>query len=91
MEEAKNKRYILSAQELWFKDIAAVLKNAYPDYNIKDKELGYCPIKFVSFFDKSVKLILPFWNVSFKLENNRSREILGIQYKPGPDAIIAMA
>ena len=53
--EAKNQRFILSSDSLWFKDIAQALKNSYPQYNIKTKELAYCPVKLVSFFDKSVK------------------------------------
>lgn len=90
MSEAKNNRYILSSQELWFKYIATVLKNACLDYKIKDRERPYSLVKFASFFDKSVKM-LPFWDYSYTLDNNRSKDILGIQYKSGPDAIISMA
>ena len=53
--EAKNQRFILSSDSLWFKDIAQALKDAYPQYNIKTSELSYCPVKIVSIFDKSVK------------------------------------
>ena len=53
--EAKNQRFILSSESLWFKDIAQALKSTYPQYKIKTSELAYCPVKMVSFFDKSVK------------------------------------
>jgi dihydroflavonol-4-reductase len=78
VEEARNKRFILSSKSLWFKDYAGTLKAAFPDYKIKAKELGYCPVKIASWFDGTIKLILPLWNRPMNLENAQSREILGV-------------
>jgi dihydroflavonol-4-reductase len=69
IDEANNKRFILSSNSVWFKDVAEVLKQRYPRQNIKSGELGYCPVKVVSWFDKSVKMILPMWNKSLKVDH----------------------
>lgn len=89
--EASNKRFILSAETLWFKEYALALKEAYPKNKIKAGELGYCPVKVASWFDDSVKALLPFWGRSLQLNNTQSRTVLGIQYHNGKEAILAMA
>ena len=69
IDEAKNRRFILSSDSVWFKEVAEVLKQRYPRHNIKSGELGYCPVKVVSWFDKSVKLILPMWNKALRVDH----------------------
>ena len=91
MEDAKNKRFILSSDSIWFKQFAEVLHEKYPKQKIKTSELGYCPIKVASWFDKSVKLILPMWNKQLRVDHTQSEKILGIQYIPTNESIIAMA
>lgn len=89
--EARNKRFALSSKSLWFKDISQILKDKYPMYKAKTTELGYCPVKFASFFDSSIKLILPVWNRKLIISNAQSSEVLGIQYRDPAESIEAMA
>ena len=89
--EARNSRFILSAETLWFKDYAQALKEKYPRNKIKSGELGYCPVKVASWFDPSVKMILPFWGKSLQLNNQHSKNVLGIQYHDGRESILLMA
>jgi hypothetical protein len=50
--EARNKRFLLSAESLWFKDIAGILKNEFRgSYKVRDRELIYCTVKLASIFD----------------------------------------
>ena len=45
-------------------------------------EIGYCTLKFASYFSSEVAFILPLCNKPSKVfKNDRSREILGIEYK----------
>lgn len=53
--EAAGNRFALVAENLWFKNYAEILKAAYPEYKFKTSELGYCPVKMVSWFDSSAK------------------------------------
>lgn len=89
--EARNQRFILNSQVVWFKEMASYLKERYPRNGIKTKEFGYCPVRTLSLVDSSVKLILPMWNKEFELVNTRSREVLGIEYRTAEEAIVAMA
>ena len=45
VDAAKNKRFILGSTSLWIKEVADILKQEFPDYSIKNREIGYCPIK----------------------------------------------
>jgi nucleoside-diphosphate-sugar epimerase len=80
VSQAANKRFCLSCDSLWFKEYAETLKEAYPDYSFKTGELGYCPMKVASWFDKTAKMILPMWGKTFNIDNSQSRDVLGIQY-----------
>ena len=91
MEDAKNKRFIVSNQSIWTKDIAVILKKEFsPHYSITTKELSFCTVKTASFIDSRVKLILPFWNKQYNVLNDRSIRVLEIQYKPIEETLIEM-
>lgn len=91
VEEAKGKRFILGSSSLWIKEVATILKEAYPDYSIKNREIGYCPVKLASFFNDQVKLLLPVWRRVVRVDNSLSRTILGIEYREPGETLRAMA
>lgn len=77
---------------MWFKSIADILKDEYGQwYKFKTKELKYCTVKLASIFDGSIKMILPMWRKKILLENEKSRQILGIVYRSTKDTILEMA
>ena len=89
--EARNQRFILGSSSLWIKDIAVMLKASFPDYPVPSREIGYCPIKFASFFSSKVKILLPQWNRVLKIDNSRSKSVLGIEYRDPVETLEAMA
>jgi hypothetical protein len=82
VEEAKGKRFILGDKALWIREVAVNLKEQFPEYKIRSKEISYCPIKMASFFSSEVKLLIPMWRRVLEIDNRQSREILGIEYRP---------
>ncbi|TNV77308.1 hypothetical protein FGO68_gene2508 [Halteria grandinella] len=88
VKEAANKRFILSDRGLWFLEIANILHTIYPEYRIAQSELGYCPIKVISWFDKKAARVLPKWGKNEVINSTRSREILGIEYITAEEAIL---
>lgn len=58
---AANKRVLLVESTLWFKEIADILNEAFPEYQVKTNELGYCPVKMLSLFNKKAERILSRW------------------------------
>jgi len=90
--EAANKRFILNAEVLRFRDMVAKLAAEFkPDYRLPEGEISYCKIKFASCFDAGAKGMLPGWDWHFDCVNTRSKEILGINYRPTSDSIVEMA
>ena len=85
--EAANQRFILSDKGGYtMLEIADQLQEglveAGYDYNIKRRGIGYCTLKFASYFSSDAAALLPFLNRP-RLEhlNKKSRDMLGIEYK----------
>ncbi|CDW84889.1 nad-dependent epimerase dehydratase [Stylonychia lemnae] len=92
VKEAANHRFILSDRSMWFKEMAQVLAQKYPSgFKINTSDIKYCTLKFASWFDASAKTLLPFWGLEFEMDNQKSKTILGIQYRPASEAVIEMA
>ena len=69
----------MSSESLWFREIAEALKSEFGEwYKFKTKELGYCTAKLASVFVSEVKMILPLWGKELKLNNEKSRTVLGV-------------
>lgn len=85
--EAANKRFILSLREDHaLIDLANVvyddLRNKGYNYPMYRKAVGYCSLKFASYFSSDAASILPLCNKPSNVYiNDRSRQILGIEYK----------
>jgi nucleoside-diphosphate-sugar epimerase len=89
--EARNQRFICSAESLWFREIAEALKEEFgADYKFNTKELKYCTVKLASIFDGSIKMILPMWKKQLKFNHDKSVRVLGIEYKNTKTTIIEM-
>ena len=74
------------------KELATILKNRYKGYyKIADRELPFCPVKIVSTFDKSIKKAIQYWNVNYDFDNTKSKEVLGIEYRPIEDTVVEMS
>ena len=89
-EESNGRRYILSADTVWFEEVMEVLRKefAHQGYRIVSRKVGYCPMKVISLFDTKVKLMLPFVGREMKMDNSRSRKELEIEYRPIAQTII---
>lgn len=82
--EAKNKRFILTQNTYWFKDLADILIAHFGDaYPIKTNEMVDCPSMMTKF-----KLN---WNKVYTMDNTRSVEILGVKYHEMKDTMVSMA
>jgi dihydroflavonol-4-reductase len=87
---AKGKRFIIGDQGLWIREVAQMLKEEFPNYSIKSKEISYCPIKLASIFSAEVKLLIPMWRRVLQIDNRQSREVLGIEYRDHRETLRSM-
>lgn len=61
VEEAKNERIIIVGANIWFKEMALLLKEHFGPwgYKIKEKEIKLWLLKVASWIDATAKSILP--------------------------------
>lgn len=90
IDETNGKRYILSGDCVWFEEIMDILRKEFKQYgySIVSRKVGYCPMKFASFFDSQIKLLLPFVGKELKVDNSRSVKELELNYRPIAQTII---
>jgi len=92
-DEAQGQRFLLFGEALWFRDLAAMLHEKYAPqgYRIPTAEAKYCLVKFFSLFNREAAAVVRFWGREFHGNNSRSKNVLGIEYRPARDSIIEMA
>ena len=89
--ETAGKRYILSAESMWFTDMTRVLKDAYPARRIATRPAPKPLLRLLALFDKEIRSILPDIGHMARLDNSRARQELGIEFIPAKDAVLATA
>jgi len=51
------------------------------DYPVTTRVIGYCTVKFLSWFSSDISSVLPLVNRRVNHVNNASMEVLGIEYR----------
>lgn len=90
-DAAHGQRFIGAERFMWFQDIARVLKAAYPDRRIPTRQAPDFLVRALALFDPSVRSVVPILGRREEFSNARAREVLGIDFIPGPDAALAAA
>jgi nucleoside-diphosphate-sugar epimerase len=79
--EAANKRFMLVADSVWFKDLGVWLHEKYGDsYKVVHKTVPKIAMRIVSLWDKEAAAILPMWGLEKTFKNTETTEILGINF-----------
>jgi len=91
--ESNGKRYILTTGCLWVEEILTPLRDEFSNkgYKIVSKKIGKCPMTLASWFDPSVKMILPHVGLCYRIDNSRSKKELGLEYRPVKETVVDMA
>ena len=89
--EAEGQRILASESFLWMADMAHLLKEAYPERGIKDKVAPDWVIKALALFDKDIRTIIPQLGVPKRVSNRRARDLLGLEFIPARDSVLASA
>ena len=85
-------RYIVFDKTMWLEDVAQILRNEFKPlgYNVTSKTVGKCPIWLMSFVSSKAKGILKSIGISYKLENSKSVNELGMKYISAEKSIVDM-
>jgi nucleoside-diphosphate-sugar epimerase len=81
---SNGKRYICSAQSLWYAEMANILRQEFAQYGYKFPKLvvGKCVLSVIGLWDKRARSIKPEINVERRVNNELSIQELGIKYRP---------
>lgn len=91
MPEAAGERFICSAGYLSFKEVAAALREKYPDKPIPKYSLPNFAVRLFANFDKTLQPILVDLGVERKVDSTKARKILNWQPIPAEEAVLACA
>ncbi|MEL7112115.1 MAG: NAD-dependent epimerase/dehydratase family protein [Pseudomonadota bacterium] len=87
--EAAGERFIVGERVLTFTEIGEVLREAYPDRKLPKGELPSWLVKMLTVVNPTLKQIVPELGKHRGFTNQKSKSVLGIDYIPAKDAILA--
>jgi dihydroflavonol-4-reductase len=89
--EAVGKRILGASEFLWFAEMAQALEQAFPDRKIATRVAPDLLMRVIGLFDTSVATILPELGQRAEVDNSRARQILGIDFVPARESVVASA
>jgi dihydroflavonol-4-reductase len=89
--ETAGRRYILSADSMWFGEMTRVLKQAYPNRRIATRPAPKPLLRLLALFDKEIRSILPEIGHINRVDSSRAHKELGIDFIPAEQALLATA
>ena len=90
--DAAGKRFITDAQDMWMPEMGKILHDEFAPqgYKFCCKEPPFCAIKVAAVFSKDAAFVLPVYGKEFYYDNTRSKELLGINYRPVKESLTEM-
>ena len=95
--KAAGRRLVAGADSLWFKDIADILREAYPVARYPQAEklprrtLPNYAVKFLSLFEDRLKTIAPDLGIFHRVDSSYVSSITGVIPRPAKEAVLATA
>ena len=88
-DDTAGKRFIAANGFLWFYEVAEILKAAHPDRKIITRRAPNFVVRILSWFDKSIKTIVPILGRAEGVSNARAREVMQMEFTSPEDAVRA--
>ncbi len=91
--EPSGGRYVGISELMWFVDMSRAIRNNLGDDGRKAPihELPSFVVRLMAPFDKTLRMIVPDLGKARIIDNSRTREALGMTFRPGEDAVVATA
>jgi dihydroflavonol-4-reductase len=89
--EAGGERFICSAGFLSFKEVAAILREAYPKRKIPKMTLPNFAVRLFSYIEPTLRPILIDLGVERRVDNSKAKKILGWQPIDNKEAVLSCA
>jgi len=89
--EVAGMRLLAVAANMTMPEMAAALKRAYPHRRIATRVAPMLVLRLLALFDPQIRAILPSVGKAHPISNARAREVLGMRFIPGEEALLASA
>lgn len=87
--EAAGERFLVGDKILSFTQIGEILREAYPDRKLPKGELPSWLVRMLTLVNPTLKQIVPELEKERSFSNEKSKQILGIDYIPAKEAVLA--
>ena len=87
--EAAGERFLVGDKILKFTEIGAILREAYPDRKLPKGELPSWLVRMLTLVNPTLKQIVPELGQTRSYSNEKSKQVLGLDYIPAKDAVLA--
>lgn len=89
--EAAGERFIVGGEILSFAEIGDLLREAFPNRKLPKGELPNWLVKLLTLVNPPLKQIVPELGKRRTYSNEKSRQVLGLEYIPAQEAVLASA
>ncbi len=90
--EAAGRRFIVVNRNVWFKEIAVILRDEFRKYgyNVATKEAPACLLKLAALFRKDIKVLVNDLGKVVKMENTMMIQLLGVDPRGVKESVLDM-
>ncbi|GHD98378.1 dihydrokaempferol 4-reductase [Defluviimonas sp. 20V17] len=89
--DTTGRRYIAADRALWFAQMAAALKDAFPDRKIATRTAPDLLMRALGLFDPAIRSILPQLGRLDAVSNARARQEMGMTFLPAEQSLVDTA
>lgn len=89
--DAGGRRLMSASNTLWFSEIAAILRQAYPKAKLPQRELPDIAVRLGGFFDNSIKSIVPDVGIFHEADAGYVTGLTGVIPRPAKEAVLTAA
>ncbi len=90
-KDCGGRRLMAASNTLWISEIAEMLRQAYPDSKLPQREMPNFLVKMLGIFDATIKSIVPDVGVFHEADAGYVTNLTGVMPRPAKDAVLAAA
>jgi len=92
LKDNDGKRYIIANRTVLMENVASIMREEFEcyGYTIVKRKVSKWPVQMMSVFDANLRVIVPFIDKKYRIDNSRSLKELGMMYRTLEETVIDM-